>query len=502
MTNRLLLDKKGASLQIIDASDYIVIGSGAGGLNAAFVLAQSGASVTILEEGFNYSKINFPKNMLGALEHLWRDFGYQHSTGNAILPILEGCCIGGSTTISGAIFHPLPKAILDDWIKNDPSLAKSFEWHKLENILKEIKEELGVTNKLQSFIENSRKLNEVSSPKNTFTGMNRFAPGCIHTGSCLIGCPSGGKNSLENTLLPKFLNLSGKVYSGHKVKFITLEGSKGTGVVAQAFDSNNKSIGKKYFKANKGIIVACGTIQSPLLLKRSGFSNMHIGRNFQLHTGSAVVGEYSRPSVDIEGPAMGLEVFNSEKGYKLSSQTIPTELLFARLPFIGSQLKEKMKLKRNFSAWTSLIKSSGHGKVSSGLWGPSLKFTVTPNDMLSIRSAAHQMAENLFELGAQIIYPQIQGIPNILSKKSDLSLISHGPLNPRAYPLAASHLFGTCKIGSTPFNSVVDPNFLIHGTKNIFVLDASIFPSNLGVNPQASIMAIARLGSQKVLECT
>jgi choline dehydrogenase-like flavoprotein len=43
--------------------------------------------------------------------------------------------------------------------------------------------------------------------------------------------------------------------------------------------------------------------------------------------------------------------------------------------------------------------------------------------------------------------------------------------------------------------SVVDSNLKTQGLENLFVCDASVFPTSLGVNPQLTVMALAtRLG--------
>jgi choline dehydrogenase-like flavoprotein len=47
---------------------------------------------------------------------------------------------------------------------------------------------------------------------------------------------------------------------------------------------------------------------------------------------------------------------------------------------------------------------------------------------------------------------------------------------------------------------VVGGDFRVHGTDNLYVVDASVFPTNLGVNPQLSIMALARIAAQRILQ--
>jgi choline dehydrogenase-like flavoprotein len=39
----------------------------------------------------------------------------------------------------------------------------------------------------------------------------------------------------------------------------------------------------------------------------------------------------------------------------------------------------------------------------------------------------------------------------------------------------------------------------VHGTESLYVVDASVFPSNIGVNPQLAIMTLARHAAHGIL---
>ena len=72
------------------------------------------------------------------------------------------------------------------------------------------------------------------------------------------------------------------------------------------------------------------------------------------------------------------------------------------------------------------------------------------------------------------------------------------PADPAAYSMILSHLFGTARMSVRPQDGVVGADFRVHGTQNLYVVDSSVFPTNLGVNPQHTIMAIARLAAMRV----
>jgi len=64
--------------------------------------------------------------------------------------------------------------------------------------------------------------------------------------------------------------------------------------------------------------------------------------------------------------------------------------------------------------------------------------------------------------------------------------------------MTMTHMFGTCKMGTNPTQSVVGPDFEHHTVAKLYVADSSVFPSNTGVNPQTSIIAMASLCGEAI----
>jgi choline dehydrogenase-like flavoprotein len=55
----------------------------------------------------------------------------------------------------------------------------------------------------------------------------------------------------------------------------------------------------------------------------------------------------------------------------------------------------------------------------------------------------------------------------------------------------AAHTIGTCRMGTDPDRSVVDPDGRSHEVPNLWICDNSVFPSALSANPALTIMALA-----------
>ena len=80
---------------------------------------------------------------------------------------------------------------------------------------------------------------------------------------------------------------------------------------------------------------------------------------------------------------------------------------------------------------------------------------------------------------------QLDALPSLLRDNSDLSVNSVHPQGGNA--LSRDELKG-----------VVDEHFRVHGLDNVFVCDASVFPSPITVNPQMTVMALARYAADDV----
>ena len=126
---------------------------------------------------------------------------------------------------------------------------------------------------------------------------------------------------------------------------------------------------------------------------------------------------------------------------------------------------------------------------------------VSVRRVMSARAACEGMkrsAEMHFLAGAREVLPGIYGMPERLTSPDELSAFDRAPLDVRCYHIVATHLFGTCRAGRDPRTSVVDPQLRVHGTRGLYVMDASVFPSNTGVNPQHSIMAVATIAAERL----
>jgi len=161
---------------------------------------------------------------------------------------------------------------------------------------------------------------------------------------------------------------------------------------------------------------------------------------------------------------------------------------------------ERLREFRHLAMWVHACRAESVGEVRTGFDGrPAVHYTLDRADMLRFREGMSILAKMHFAAGARAIIPSVYGLPYKLGP-DEVHLIDNGPLDPRAYVAILSHLFGGCVMGKDPERSVCDGQGRVHGYESLVVADASAIPTNLGVNPQHTIMALARLWAESLLE--
>ena len=485
-------------------AEFVVIGSGAAGATATLDLARAGADVLVLEEGGWYTREDFEPDLYSSLSRLWRDFGGQVAAGRAAFPVAQGRCVGGSTVINAATMHRLPRPIWETWAE-DPELRRGLPWAELEEAAASLERDMGIRRNLEPMLGELSMTRTLDRLGWEYQAQARAAPGCQHTNRCLQGCPSGGKLSLERAMMPEALERGARVQAQRRAERILRSDGRAVGVEVSHTGSNDRGRRRQRsrIRATRAVLLAAGAVHSPLLLRRSGLRSPHIGRHFQCHVGGSVIAEFAEPVAGIEGPSLGYEIFQFP-GLKLNSvQPTPPEILLGNVPAVGPELVRLLERVDHIAVWNSSIRCEAEGRVGGRWLGlPRIGLTPGPADVERIRTSAFHLSHLLFEAGATTVYPGIQGIPRKLTDPGSIGVIHEAPLDPRSYGLNVSHIFGTCRMAGDPAGGVVAPDFGSHELPGLFVIDASVFPTNIGTNPQLAVQTLARQAVRGILACS
>lgn len=483
--------------------DYVVVGSGAGGSAAAVSLARAGASVAIVEAGAWRDPEDYPLSVYGSMRDLMDDWGSQATFGRALWPIVQARTMGGTTVVNSAICVRTPDDIFAQWEREHGvrDLAKRVLAAE-DRIERELfAEEVPVVALGRSNVM-AKEASDALGWKNAHY-MTRYAKGCEGAGQCLQGCKKGRKQSTNLNYIPETQARGGLIVSSAPVDRIVFSGTRATGVTGRFSHPAHRGAGGRFtVRARKAVVVAASATHSPVLLERSGVRAPALGKYFRAHPGTGIFGCYD-DVIDMNvGATQGWAStgFRKDPGLKLETLAIPPELVASRLAGGGTELMRRLTEYRHIAMWVLAVRAESTGTVHKGLFGskPVVRYELDRADMERFRAGLMLVARQHIAAGAKAIIPNISGMPFKL-QANEIHKLEQAPLDPRAYVGILSHLFGGCTMGNDPRTSVVDPRGRVHGVQGLAVVDASVIPTNLGVNPQHTIMGLATVFAEDLL---
>ena len=484
--------------------DYVVVGSGAGGATAAVELARGGASVALVEAGPWRQPHDYPSSMVGSLRDLMDDWNSNVTRGRAFWPVVQASVVGGTTVVNSAISVKTPGDIFELW-RDEHGICPEGEEEAIWRNQEAIARELWVSTTPVEAEGHSNRLAKIGAKTLGYHDhdMHRYVKDCLGTGQCLQGCRAERKQSLNINYVPEMLRLNGHLLSCAPVHRVLLEGTQAVGVEGRFRHPKTRKKGGRFeVRARRAVIVAASATHSPMVLWRSGLKTKALGRYFQAHPGTGIFGVYP-DRVDLnDGATQGWSTmhFRETQLLKLETLSIPLELIAGRLPGSGATLMKRIEDYPNMAMWCMAVRAETLGTVRPGLDGrPVVRYSFVKRDMERLRLGAYYIAQMHVAAGAKAVVPGIYGMPYSVAP-DDIDSILEAPLDPRCYTVILSHLFGGCVMGADPSRSVCDGRGAVHGVKGLYVADASALPTTIGVNPQHTIMAFARLRAQQLLE--
>jgi len=483
-------------------ADYVVVGSGAGGATAAVTLARAGAKVIIVEAGAWRDPSDYAVSVYGAMRDMLDAWGSNFTRGRAYWPIVQGTLVGGTTVVNSAIAVRTPADIFEQWEREHGIGGKGMAeavWRYQDDIERELCVEEAPPNSRGR----SNLLAKKAADKLGFDNhyMRRYIKDCRGDGQCLQGCREDRKQSLNRNYVPEVLERGGDVLSCAPVERVLLEGNRAVGVSGRFLHPQTKERGADFVvRAKKAVLMAASVTKTPLLLMASGIKSRALGKFFRAHPGTPCFGLYDEPIDMNKGATQGWAstAYREKPGFKLETLSLPLDMLSGRLSGSGEQLMERLEKFRHIAMWVHACRADAVGEIKRTLTGkPAVNYTLDRHDMLKFREAMYLIAKMHVAAGARAVIPATFGMPYQL-EPNQIDQLKDAPLDPRAYVAILSHLFGGCVMGKDPATSVCDGRGRVHGYEGLVIADASAIPTNLGVNPQHTIMALARLFAEQL----
>ena len=473
-------------------ADAVVVGAGAGGAACAAELASRGLSVVVLEEGHRYHPREFPASYGWAINHLYADKGARIVEARSYYPMPSGRGVGGSTLINSAICYRAPDDVLNGWA--DAGLD-DLRPELLAPVYEKIEETIGVTkmHPLQARANNLFVKRGAERLGLDGRFVHRNAPGCVGCGICHLGCPSGGKGSVDRNFIPMAEDDGAEVCADCRVSRILVEKGRAVGVEAAVRDiESGERVGTLQVDAD-AVVLAAGTVGSAVLLLRSQIANRsgQVGRNLSIHPAVGTYGFVPDAINSWDGVPQAYAI-HLEKGVLLQTYNAPPEVFFSTQPWSGVDGMRRMRMLKNLAMCGGLVSDESNGRIELNWRGKTkITYELSDRDRIRLIRALRGVVRVLFAAGATEVYP---GVGDLIEwPKDEASALAYltDDVPEQRMGVYASHPMGTCRMGADPDRSVVSPSGETHDVPGLWIADASLMPSSLGVNPQMTVMAMA-----------
>jgi choline dehydrogenase-like flavoprotein len=280
-------------------------------------------------------------------------------------------------------------------------------------------------------------------------------------------------------------------------------------------------------RARKAVVVASGALHSPCILQRSGLGNPHIGQHLRLHPVTNVVGLYGKDT--IIDPYLGapmttvcgefeLGPLGDGYGARIECPSAHPGLLASGLGWRNPEsFKDQMRQVRHSVPLVILQRDTSEGSVRPSRDGRRVvvDYRINDADRASMLRALGGGLQILLASGAKYVstsHTHDPGLaladdhgPQSLFKMASneqiqnyLSFVSSLSLGDHEVGLFSAHQMGTCRMSASPLTGAVDLNGETWDCDNLYVMDASVFPTASGVNPMVTVMAVAKMLSSRL----
>ena len=474
--------------------DAVIVGSGAGGAVVAAELASAGLDVIVVEEGPHMTSEGFTGPVFDRFQRLCRDNGMTQVWGRPPIPLPLGKVVGGTTVVNSGTCFRAPARVLRAW---DAEFGLEVANGELDEHYTSIENVLNVRPVPWDVLGPNGRVAHEGAMKLGLTGgpLLRNISDCHGCGECAFGCSRDAKQAMHVSYLPRAARSGARILSCARVDRVTHEGGRATGIRGSLLASDGTKKGSFSIDSAR-VFVCAGAIHSPALLSVSGIDDPTrlVGRNLRIHPATGVGGFFDHDLSSWRGTLQSYYIDSYFDSHELMFEATTTHpgIGAGSLPGMGAAAMRDLRDLPRLATLGFYVSDTSAGRVRR-LPGGEVVATYRLNDLDARRMVLGivKAAEILMAAGASRVYPGVPGIDSI-SAQSDLDDLRTRHVRAENLRLTAFHPMGTVRSGRDPSASVVDPYGAHHQMSGLWVADASLFPTCVGVNPQMTIMALAR----------
>lgn len=495
----MILDSATVDANVTLDADVCVVGSGAGGAVVACELAEAGHSVVLVEDGSYLRSDDFVQREEIMYPRLYREGGTKATADYTVL-VSQGRAVGGSTVAGFCLCVRPPRPLLGYWASQ--LKIPGVEYEALHPFLRKVEKRIGAKRMLPEQVNgNGAKLQQGSEK----LGYRGYLPlhnrtDCLGCGYCALGCTYDRKGDMSLTYVPAASRAGALIVPDCQVLQIATQKGRAVGVGGVFRRSRTGEAYTLKVKASV-VILAAGAINSPRIWHQSRLPDpaSEVGRNLHLQPQVVVTALYPEPVEAWKGIPQGYVVDEflslggrtAGSGYLLLPTFAHPVAAASMLPGYGTVHRELMTLYPRLGAIAVLLHDHTRGRLEFEETGPpavSYRLGSTDEDLLL--DALEKASEVSFAAGAEKVYLPYNDVVTVGRRGA------YQPIRDRGVrvndPLFISYQpQGTLRMGVDARGSIVDGHGEAHAVKNLFVCDASVFPTSVAVPAQLTIMTLA-----------
>ncbi|MCJ0761701.1 GMC family oxidoreductase [Variovorax terrae] len=488
--------------------DVAIIGSGAGAGITAELLARAGLQVVIIEEGPLKSSTDFNQKEAEAYPSLYQESAARKTADKAI-NILQGRCVGGSTTVNWTSSFRTPASTLQYWQAHFGLEGYSAE--ALAPYFAQAEKRLNIGPWLTPPNENNDLLRrgalKLGIPAEA---IQRNVKGCWNLGSCGMGCPTNAKQSMLVTTIPAALDKGARLLVQTRAERFELANGRVTGLQCSAVQANGalaegpkaeiKIVAKHY-------VLAAGAINSPAVLLRSQAPDPHgrLGMRTFLHPVVMSAAVMEQPVQGWQGAPQSIysdhfletQPVDGPIGFKLEAPPLHPVIFASTVTGYGQAQAELFRKFPQTHVLLALLRDGFHEQSAGGRVGlrgdgsPVLDYPLTDFVMDGARRALLTMMEIQFAAGAREVLPVHELAEPYTRWAQAKQAVEALPMKPLLTKVVSAHVMGGCGLAGSERLGVTRPDGVHWQIDNLSIHDGSLFPTSIGANPQLSIYGMA-----------
>jgi cholesterol oxidase len=516
--------------------DFVVVGSGFGGSVAAMRLAEKGYRVLVLERGKRYRDEDYPKTNWDIRKYLWmptlRCYGMQVLSFFDHIWVLAASGVGGGSLVY-ACTHPRPER----------SFFEGEEWRELADWEAELGPHFDTAERMLGITPNPRfwpadhVMRDIArhmgrehtfsptpvaiyfgepgetAPDPYYGGEGPDRAGCIHCGGCMVGCRYNAKNSLDKNYLYFAEKYGAEIRpEANVVDVRPLYGSRADGARYEVVYERTTDwfVRRRAAVLASHVILAGGVLGTVDLLLRCRDETGSLPRISQC------LGRRVRSNSEaLPGVVAREETHDFSEGVAITSQFWVDD--------VTSVEPVRYSPGSSFMRNLSLPMAGGQGGLWKRLFAALAYGLRRPKDFLTVRVLPRWAEKNTVILVMQAVENRIRlkrgrsiwtvfrkglvterdqeaPIPAVIDLGHQVvkefarrvNGVPWAPINEVLLNTAATaHILGGCDIGTDETDGVIDTRHQVFNYPGLYVVDGSVIPANLGVNPSLTITAMA-----------